>query len=106
MPFFFILPLWALVAVIGIVLLFLPRFRSTGVYVLVSSTGGLLLSFFLSTCVLMLVPRLQITATSRWLLIFGYLGAILFGGLAGIVLGFLLARPIVRRMTPVPSGQI
>ena len=98
MPFFFILPLWALVATVGIVLLFLPRFRSMGIYVLASSTGGLLLSFFLSTCVLILVPRLPAGAISPWLLIIGYLGAIPLGGLVGIALGCFMVRPIVRRL--------
>jgi hypothetical protein len=106
MPFFFILPFWAIVASVAIVLLFVPRLRSAGIYVLLSSTGGLLLSFLLSTCVLILIPKLPNTTAFRWLLVAGYLGAIPFGGLVGIVLGFFVARPMVRRLAHARSNHI
>jgi hypothetical protein len=105
MPFFFIVPLWALAATVGVVLLFVRQLRSTGIYVLVSSTGGLLLSFLLSTCVLILLPKLPDAPAVRWLLVIGYLGAIPVGGLAGIVLGFFVARLMVRKLAHAHSSD-
>lgn len=105
MPFFFIVPLWAVAATVGVVLLFVRQLRSTGIYVLLSSTGGLLVSFLLSTCVLILLPKLLNAPALRWLLIVGYLGAIPVGGLGGIVLGFFLARPMGRRLAHARSSN-
>ena len=105
MPFFFIVPLWAVAATVGVVLLFVRQLRSTGVYVLASSTGGLLLSFLLSTCVLILLPKLSNAPAVPWLLVVCYLGAIPVGGLAGIVLGFFVARPVIRKLPHARSSD-
>ena len=54
MPFFFIVPVWLLFSVVGIVLLFVRRHRRTGLYAIVVSTTATLTSFLASTAVLYL----------------------------------------------------
>jgi hypothetical protein len=105
MPFFFIAPIWLFCVVVGLALCFFRQFRFLSSYVILGSTGGLILSFALSTFVLWIGPRL-LGSAGTWaglMLIAAYLAAIAVGGLVGIIAGFLTARKInqLRHWTPV-----
>jgi hypothetical protein len=91
MPFFFILPLWLVCLLLGIVLLFLPKLRFLSAHILLGSTIGLLLSFGLSTLALILLAK---TAVSGWVVLIGYLAGIGFGGAIGIAVGIFAAKKL------------
>src|ERR1700704_3565403 len=100
MPFFFIVPIWLFCVVVGLALCFFRQFRFLSSYVVLGSTGGLILSFALSTFLLWIGPRL-LSSASGWaglILIAAYLGGIAIGGLVGIIAGFLTARKINQRL--------
>jgi len=100
MPFFFIVPIWLLCVVVGLALCFFRQFRFLSSYVVLSSTGALILSFALSSFWLWFGPRLLSNA-SGWaglILIAAYLAGIAIGALVGIIAGFLAARKINRRL--------
>src|ERR1700694_3436151 len=100
MPFFFIVPIWLFCVVVGLALCFFRQFRFLSSYVVVGSTGGLILSFALSTFLLWIGPRL-LSSASGWagfILIVAYFAGIAIGGLVGIVAGFLTARKINQRL--------
>jgi hypothetical protein len=93
MPFFLILPLWLLCLVIGGVLCIFKRVRFLSLYVILCSTGGTLVSFILSTLVLVVMPRLLPNMAGSGLLVVGmYLLGIGFGGLIGVTAGLFAAR--------------
>ena len=98
MPFFFIVPLWILCVLTGVILLFFKRFRFLSMYLLLSSTGGLLASFLLSLALLFLTAKFVGGTSVAWLALFAYLAGILLGGAVGIIAGTLLARRFNRRM--------
>jgi hypothetical protein len=104
MPFFFILPIWLLCVVVGLALCFFKQFRFLSSYLVLSSTGGLILSFALSTFLLWLGPRFLSNA-SGWaglILIAAYLAGIAIGGFVGIIAGLLAARRINKRLDWTP----
>jgi hypothetical protein len=101
MPFFVIVPIWLFCVVVGLALCFFRQFRFLSSYVFLGSTGGLILSFALSTFLLWIGPRLISSSTSGWagvILIVAYLAGIAIGGLVGIIAGFLTARKINQRL--------
>lgn len=85
MPFFFIVPVWALCVVVGMALLFFRGLRRIAYFLLVVPTGATLVSFALSTSVLYLVPRVAHEPRPQW---FGI--ALIAGCLLALVLGALL----------------
>lgn len=91
MPFFFLLPLWMLVVVASIGMLFTRRYNSLALYLLFSSTGGLLLSFVASSAVLLIGPTLVAGTRFGWLVLLGYGTGIVFGGFLGILAGLFFA---------------
>jgi len=100
MPFFFILPAWMLCVLCGIVLVCFQRFRRTGIYVIIISTTATVVSFFLSTAVLYLGPRIGLQGLRRWsgiALIGAYVLAIGVGAAIGALTGFLFTRKLLPR---------
>ena len=100
MPFFLIVPIWLLCVVAGLGFCFSRQFRFLSFYLVLSSTGGVLLSFALSTLVLWIGPRL-VSSASGWaklILIAAYVAGIAIGGLVGMLAGFLIARKINQRL--------
>ena len=99
-PYFLILPIWFLFVVVGFAMLLTTRSRHLSTYVVLASTTGLIVSFILSTAILLAFPLLSeaIGLKSGFLgpLIFlgGYLGGIAIGGAAGVIAGVRLARKV------------
>ena len=107
MPFFFIVPLWFLLVVLSIPLFAVRRLRFLGMHVVMASTLAVLVSFALSTLILIAVPRL--VPAFRWngvVLIALYVLSILGGGGAGLLLGILLGHKLNKRFGwwPVPPA--
>ncbi len=94
MPFFFLIPLWALCVMAGLALLFSGRLRFVGIYIMFAATGGLLGSFLLSTALLLLSAKLFGGTRVAWLALAAYLGGIVLGGLVGVLAGLLIAWKI------------
>jgi hypothetical protein len=97
-PFFIIVPIWAVFVIAGLWLLFWRRWRFVSVYLLLVSTFGLLLSFLLSTGVLFLAGKVVGGTSLAWTALVAYLGGIVAGGILGMILGFLLSRWLVRQL--------
>jgi hypothetical protein len=97
MPFFFLLPLWALCLICGAVLAFFPRSRFLSTYVLLASTFAILLAFLLSTAVLLLAGRVVGGTDFAWLALIAYVAAIGVGGIGGAIAGLFLAHRANRR---------
>jgi hypothetical protein len=85
--FFFLIPIWLLVVLTGIVLLFFKRTRLLSAYLLVASTSGLIVSFVLSFAVLMLVAWMLAGTSMAWIALVAHLFAIFVGGVIGFGLG-------------------
>jgi hypothetical protein len=103
MPFFFIVPVWIFFVLSGIVLLFLPRHRRTGLYAIIVSTTATLTSFLFSTAVLYFGVRIGKELNVKWFgvaLIGVYLLAIGLGAAMGGIAGFLLTRYLAGRHVP------
>ena len=86
MPFFFIVPIWALCVVIGVALMFFRDLRKLARFVIALPTGATLISFALSTGVLYFVPRFAHQPHQQWYglaLIAAYVIALLLGALIG-----------------------
>ncbi len=100
MPFFFIVPVWMLCVLSGIVLLCFQRFRRIGLYAISISTTATLVSFSLSTAILYFGPRIGAQWMGRWagvVLMAAYLLAIGIGALIGALGGFLFTRKLLLR---------
>jgi hypothetical protein len=101
MPFFFIVPVWMLCVLSGIVLLCFQRFRRIGLYAISISTTATLVSFVLSTAILYFGSRIGTQWTGRrWagvVLMAAYLLAIGIGALIGALGGFLFTRKLLPR---------
>jgi hypothetical protein len=92
MPFFFIAPLWILCLLGGAILFCVSRLRSLSLYVLLGSTGFTVFSFLCSTAVLLAAGKWpQLFWHSGLLALGGYVGALLVGGMFGMVGGLALA---------------
>jgi hypothetical protein len=103
MPFFVIVPIWLLLVLSGIVLLFLPRHRRVGSYAIIVSTSATVSSFLLSSGVLYLGPKIGSRLHTNWfgLAVIGtYLFAIGLGALMGGIAGFVLTRNMVAPRLP------
>lgn len=97
MPFFFIVPIWFLLLIAGIVMVFIRNTRRLGIYVVVVPTMATLVAFLLSTAVLFAAPRL-FSNPPTWLsvgVIVVYLAAILVGTLLGAVAGWFALRKVL-----------
>jgi hypothetical protein len=104
MPFFFILPVWILALVVGIVMICIRRLRRAGIYVVSTSTFATIGSFVLSTVALMVGAQLYITASLpgwfAFIVLAVYLLAIALGGIAGAAAGVLITnKALARRIT-------
>jgi hypothetical protein len=100
MPFFFIVPVWMLCVLSGIVLLCFQSLRRIGFYAISVSTTATLASFFLSTAILYLGPRIGTQWMGRWagvVLTGAYLLAIGVGALVGALGGFVFTRKLLPR---------
>ena|SRR3569832_2742824 len=97
MPFFFILPIWALVVVASLVLLVMKPSRTLGTYLLFTSTGGLIFSLALSTAALLAGARLLDGTSLGWLTLVAYLAMIGIGGQFGIAAGAFAAWKLTHR---------
>jgi hypothetical protein len=95
MPFFFILPIWFLCLIAGLGMMFSVRFRYLSTYLILSSTLGLVLSFLLSTAVLVLLPKVDLPSNvSGIVFILGCLAAMGAGGVLGIGASLLSAHTL------------
>jgi hypothetical protein len=101
MPFFFILPLWVLAVILGIVMLCIRSTRQAGVYILTVSTFATFASFVLSTAVLLVGAQTGTNAPgwSGLAVVAGYLAAIPIGGLAGAIVGLLMTRKVLAQLS-------
>jgi hypothetical protein len=97
-PFFFIVPIWLLFLVAGILLLFSSRLRFLSSYLVLSATLGLLFAFLLSLAFLMLGAKLLGGTSVAWISLLAYLFGIVAGGAIGIVAGLILARGLNRHL--------
>jgi hypothetical protein len=100
MPYFFIVPVWAVSVAIGVVLLFFRDLRRIAYFVMAVPTGATLVSFALSTLVLYLAPRVTHEPHQQWFgiaLIAGYLIALVLGALIGALGAFLLLLKLPAR---------
>lgn len=99
MIYFLIFPLWlAGLAGCGILALFRPL-RVASLYLALSGTLAVWLSFALSTLALVAPSLLGLDPDNDWagwLLIGGYLAGLGIGGALGLVLGALLARRLTK----------
>jgi ABC-type antimicrobial peptide transport system permease subunit len=100
MPFFFIVPVWFLCVVVGLVLCLFKQSRFLSTYLILSSTGSTITSLALSTLLLWVAPKLLGPERTlvRLFLIAAYLASIAFGGLIGMIGGFVAARKINQRL--------
>jgi hypothetical protein len=100
MPFFFILPMWFLCVLIGVVLCLFKRYRFLSLYLVLGSTGGAIASLALSTFLLWGAPKLlsQERAWEGLILIVAYLGSIVIGGVVGMIAGFMGAVKLNQRL--------
>ena len=98
MPFFFIVPVWMLVVMVGVALLFSRRLRFLSSYLLLSSTLGLLLSFLMSLALLLIAGKVFGNTSVAWIALLAYLAGMFVGGLIGIVAGLFVARKLNRRL--------
>ena len=102
MPFFFIVPVWLFVVVLGLVLFFLPPYRRVGLYVVIVSTAATLASFVLSTAVLYVGVKIGAQLTSIWLglaVVGSYVVSIGIGAVLGVTAGFALTRKLLHRLS-------
>lgn len=94
MIFVFILILWAVVAVTGLVLLVFSGTRWAGIYVLAISTGATVLSVLASVFGLFAAKALTELLCSNdlqlLLLAGGYFGGLLLGGSLGALIGLVI----------------
>lgn len=102
MPFFFIVPIWALCVVLGVTLMFFRDLWNLARFVIALLTGATLVSFALSTAVLYFVPRFAHEPHPKWYglaLIVAYIIALLLGALIGAIgaLLLLLKLPMSKR---------
>ena len=116
MPFFFILPLWVLLLLLAIPLFFIRRLRFLGTHIAIASTTAVAMSLLLSTLILFGVPRLLgpfrhsgvvvISRHSGVVVISLYLLTIAGGGVAGLLVGVVLAHKLNRRFSwwPRPAA--
>jgi hypothetical protein len=98
--FFLIIPAWLLFLFTGIGLICFQAYRHTGIYVIVVSTCGTVLSLCLSTAVFYVGSEIGLQHLGRWsgvALIAIYVLAVLAGGLAGCIAGFWLTRNLLAR---------
>jgi len=97
-PFFFVLPMWLLAVIVGVVMVCLRVTRRTGVYVITMSTFATIASFVLAYGALL--AGLWIAANTvdwfRFIALGAYLVAIPVGGLIGAIAGFLMTRKLLR----------
>ncbi|MFL6463406.1 MAG: hypothetical protein ACJ73N_03225 [Bryobacteraceae bacterium] len=98
MPFFFIVPIWCLAVLIGLVLLFVKPGRWLATYVLCGSTGSLLVSLLVSLGFLMATAKLLSGTKFAWLALVAYLIGIGIGAIAGALGGIFIAWKINRRL--------
>lgn len=94
MPFFLIVPIWAICIVVGGALLPSRRMRFLSTYILFGSTIGLLISFLLSLAVLFGLSKIVGGTSVAWLALVGYVIAIGGGGILGVIIGLFLAKKI------------
>src|SRR4029450_1297455 len=99
MPFIFIVPVWILCIAIGFGMLLFTHLRHLCAYLIAGSTFGLIVSFLLSTAVLLIFPRFDDSIglhdaglLGGVVLIGGYIAGIAIGGALGLVAGAVLAR--------------
>jgi|SRR5579863_5307550 hypothetical protein len=105
MPFFFIVPLWILCLLAGIVLFCFARLRSFSLYLLFASTGFTICSFLCSMLVLVVAGRWPgLFWHSGLVAVGGYVGALLAGGAAGTAGGLLIAYRINYRRKSVSQS--
>ena len=99
MPFFFILPMWLLAVGIGSVMLFRRATRTAAIYVLTMSTFATLVSFVLSTIVLLAGFWIAsaLPDWTRFMALSAYAAAIPAGGLLGAIAAFLITRKLLAR---------
>jgi hypothetical protein len=100
MPFFFIVPVWLLCVLIGVLLCLFKRSRFLSLYLVLSSTGGTIVSLTLSTFLLWIAPKL-FSKEHTWdgvILVAAYLASIAVGGVVGTAAGFIAAGKINQRL--------
>jgi hypothetical protein len=94
MPFFIIVPIWAICITIGASLLLFRRVRFLSSYILFGSTIGLLVSFVFSLAMLLGLGKLVGGTSLAWLALVGYIITIGAGGILGVILGLFLAKKV------------
>jgi len=108
MPYFFIVPLWLLTALVGAVMVAIRPARRAGIYVLTISTFATFVSFVFSTAVLFVGPRIAENPPGWFglMVVAAYLAAIPIGGLTGAVAGFLITRRLLAQTRGVLAAQV
>jgi hypothetical protein len=100
MPFFAIVPIWAVCMLLALIFFFIGTLRFLSLYLLFCSTLGLILSIAFPFCISGIAQRLPLEGHSD-LQMFGMAALALsvpFGFLVGAVTGFFLARFANRKL--------
>jgi len=106
MPFIFIVPVWLMIVLVALPLLFVRRLRFLAVHIVMASSIAIVISFTLAISVLVAGARLP-TSRVNGILIFGlFVLSLIGGGVLGLVVGIFLAHRINRRLAwwPVPDS--
>ena len=102
MPYFFIVPLWAVACVAGLILLTFRRTRLIGVLIVATSTAATLVSFLLSLGGLFvfgsLAKAVGLTQYALLAAAVGYVGGRLVGGVAGAASAIAATLSVWRRL--------
>jgi len=97
MPYFFILPLWFLFCIGGLVLLFVPRLRFLATHIILGSTGAVVASFLLSLGLFLGSLRV-LDHNKAWIAMVLYLAGMAMGAFLGGILGIWFAIWLNRKI--------
>ena len=91
MPFIFIVPVWLLIVLAALPLLFVRKLRFLAVHMVMASTMAILISFSLAISVLVAGGRLPVSRLNGLLIFCIFALSLVGGGVLGLVLGIFLA---------------
>ena len=108
MPFIFIVPVWLMIVLAAVPLLFVRRLRFLAVHVVMASSLAILISFTLAIAVLLAGGRLPVSRHNGFVIFGLFVLSLIGGGVLGLVLGIFLAHRINLRLAwwPVSDSSL